>query len=74
MDPFKSKAMLLTINGHQKEMDEVSTVSDLLGKLDLDPRMVVVELNEKIVRRDALSETPLAEEDSVEILRFVGGG
>ena len=66
--------MRLTINGQQKEFDPISTVAELLSNLDLDPRRVVVELNEKMVRRDQIAETQLREEDSIEILRFVGGG
>ncbi|MCA9411649.1 MAG: sulfur carrier protein ThiS [Candidatus Omnitrophica bacterium] len=66
--------MRLTINGAEKEFEGLDTVADLLGEMGLDPRKVVVELNEKIVRRTQVGETPLSEEDMIEILRFVGGG
>ncbi|MCA9423886.1 MAG: sulfur carrier protein ThiS [Candidatus Omnitrophica bacterium] len=66
--------MRLTINGAEKEFEGLDTVADLLGEMGLDPRKVVVELNEKIVRRTQIGETPLSEEDTIEILRFVGGG
>ena len=66
--------MRLTINGAEKEFQGLDTVADLLGEMGLDPRKVVVELNEKIVRRTQVGETPLSEEDMIEILRFVGGG
>jgi len=35
---------------------------------------VVVEHNRRIVRRDALGTTRLAEGDAVELVHFVGGG
>ncbi len=66
--------MLLTVNGHEKEFSELSTVAELLGEMKLDPRNVVVELNERIVRRNQVEVTAITEFDSVEILRFVGGG
>jgi len=49
-------------------------VEDLLHRLGLDPRTVVVELNRQIVRRPRLAETSLAEGDAIELVHFVGGG
>ena len=66
--------MLLTVNGKQKEFERLDTVSDLLKEMGLEPRTVVVEVNERIIRRNHLSETSLSDRDTVEILRFVGGG
>lgn len=66
--------MLLKVNGKNQHFDLVSTVSDLLEALSLDPRTVVVEVNERIVRRERIGEADLSEGDEVEILRFVGGG
>lgn len=66
--------MNLTINGLPKRVDSVETVQDLLQSLGLDPRGVVVEVNERIVKRSDVESTPVQENDHVEILRFVGGG
>ena len=66
--------MDLTINGNPKAVENVSTVADLLKTLNLDPRKVVVELNEKIVRRDQVDRVVVDDNDRIEILRFVGGG
>jgi sulfur carrier protein len=66
--------MTVTVNGEQREMEEHSTLLDLLALLDLDPRSVVVELNREIVRRPALGDTALSEGDQVELVHFVGGG
>jgi sulfur carrier protein len=46
----------------------------LLESLDLDPRLVVVEHNRRIVRRPELRGTPVEDGDAVEIVHFVGGG
>lgn len=66
--------MNLQLNGETKRFEEVATVAQLLDALDLDRRQVVVELNEKIVKRDEVDRAPVRENDTIEILRFVGGG
>jgi thiamine biosynthesis protein ThiS len=47
---------------------------ELLEQLELDPRTVVVEHNQRIVRRPVLTDVQLAEGDVVEVVHFVGGG
>jgi thiamine biosynthesis protein ThiS len=49
-------------------------VQDLLDRLGLDGRGVVVELNRRIVRRPEHTRTPLQDGDAVELVHFVGGG
>ena len=49
-------------------------VSELLAELELDSRLVVVELNRQILRRGELSEVTLEPGDRVELVNFVGGG
>ena len=66
--------MQLTINGERRSVPDPATVAALLDHLALDARAVVVELNRAIVRRPALATTALREDDSVEIVHFVGGG
>ncbi len=64
----------VVVNGQERKIDRSSTSLDLLRVLELDPRTVVVELNEEIVRRPLLSETRLRDGDRIEIVHFVGGG
>ncbi|MEN8198795.1 MAG: sulfur carrier protein ThiS [Thermodesulfobacteriota bacterium] len=66
--------MTITLNGDKKNIDGVSTLSELLKELNLSPETVVVELNTKIIPPDTLAATPLVAGDTVEIIRFVGGG
>jgi thiamine biosynthesis protein ThiS len=66
--------LTVTVNGEPREIDAPATLADLLRQLDLDARMVVVELNREIVRRPRLSDTGLQNGDSVELVHFVGGG
>jgi thiamine biosynthesis protein ThiS len=66
--------LALTINGEARQLPGPATLLELLGRLGLDPRSVVVELNREIVRRPRLGETRVAEGDTIEIVHFVGGG
>jgi thiamine biosynthesis protein ThiS len=74
LDGRQVSELEITINGEAKRVPGPATVADLLRHLDLDPRMVVVELNRKIVRRQRHEETALAMGDTIELVHFVGGG
>lgn len=64
----------LRVNGDSRTIAAPATLEDLLTTLELDPRMVVVELNREIVRRPDLGTVQLKSGDSVELVHFVGGG
>ncbi len=66
--------MRIEVNGKARTVERGRTVRALLEELGLDPRLVVVERNREIVRRDALDEAELRDGDSLEIVHFVGGG
>jgi len=66
--------MVLTVNGEQRRVENVTTVAELLIGLGLDPRAVVVEQNRRIVRRIEHAGTPVHEGDAIELVHFVGGG
>lgn len=62
------------LNGEDRVLPAPMTLAELLASLDLDPRMVVVEVNRAIVRRPRLGEVLLQSGDAVELVHFVGGG
>ncbi len=64
----------VVVNGDKRQIDSESTLLSLLQALDLDPQMVVVELNRTIVKRPELGGTFLEDGDEVELVHFVGGG
>jgi thiamine biosynthesis protein ThiS len=66
--------MDIVVNGEPRRVPAPATLLDLLERLGLDPRTVVVELNREIVRRPRLGEVDLASGDAVELVHFVGGG
>lgn len=64
----------IVVNGEPRQVDAGASLDDLLRRLNLDPRMVVVEHNRTIVRRGSLSSVSLSAGDTVELVHFVGGG
>lgn len=64
--------MDIIVNGKNYSAD-FRTIADLLKREDLDPKLVVVEVNGKIAPKDDY-ERPLADGDVVEIVQFVAGG
>ena len=66
--------MQLTVNGEDREMEEGTTVAQLIEQLGLDPRMLAVERNLTLVPRAQHAETLLAAGDRVEVVTLVGGG
>lgn len=66
--------MQITLNGQQKSFDRLSTVADLLERLELQPIRVAVEINEDLVPRKTFGEARVHEGDQIEIVTFVGGG
>lgn len=66
--------MTITLNGDPYELPGPTTVSELLRRLDIDPRRVAVELNLEVLKRAAFDTATIREGDTVEIVNFVGGG
>ena len=66
--------MTLTINGEDRDFENITTLSDLVSQLGMKPDRVAVELNRELIRRDRWSETKLSNGDKLEIVHFVGGG
>lgn len=64
---------MVTINGEQKDIAG-QNLYQYLKEAGFDLSRVVVERNLEIIPRDALEQIVIQEEDSIEVLRFVGGG
>ncbi len=62
------------LNGKDREIESDLTVMDLLESLELNPHMVVVELNREILSRDVIGDVRVEEGDQLEVVHFVGGG
>lgn len=66
--------MQLLVNGATLDLPEGSSVSTLIERMQLAGRRLAVELNGQIVTRSAHADTPLQENDRVEIVQAIGGG
>ncbi len=64
---------MVTINGKQEKAAGMSVLA-YLQSAGYSPDKVVVERNLEIIPRDQLGVVVFEEGDTVEILRFVGGG
>jgi len=62
------------VNGDDRSVPAGLDVAGLLEHLGLSPRMVVVEHNGDILRRDALAGIEVLACDRFELVHFVGGG
>ncbi|MBN1410732.1 MAG: sulfur carrier protein ThiS [Spirochaetales bacterium] len=66
--------MTITINGEKREITETLTVMKLLQELKLNPDVTIVEQNAEIVSRADYETRAVNENDSLELLRYMGGG
>ena len=64
----------VTANGKALELEEGSSVADLIRSRELDPRYVVVELNGEPLERARYEEVTLSDDDTLELVRAVAGG
>ena len=65
--------MNVTVNGDSREIPEGETIRALVGRYNLKPEKVAIELNRRLLRSEKY-DTLLADGDEVEIVTFVGGG
>ncbi len=66
--------MNIVVNGEQYDVPEGSSVASLLEQFGLLDERVAVERNSEIVKKDGYSTASLEEGDTIEVVRFVGGG
>ena len=66
--------MDIVVNGKNETVDEGLTLSNYLKLKNLDPESVVVECNGTVVRKDEYMFCMIEAYDTLEIVRFVGGG
>ncbi len=65
--------MNVIVNGKNETLENGTTIVQLIDIKNLKPEKIVIELNQKIVDKENL-EVELKENDTLEIISFVGGG
>jgi len=68
------KCIRVRLNGKDRDIQPGLSVQELVESLDLNPQLIVVELNREILARERLEEIEVSEGDQVELVHFVGGG
>jgi len=64
----------IKLNSKDKQIEDGSSISDLLNFLDIKPEGIVVEVNLNIIRKEKYRDIVLKDGDCVEIITFLGGG
>lgn len=64
----------MQVNGKEYALKESRSLVELLKELKVDPNRIVVEINYEIVNREDIEGRLLNEDDSIEIISFMGGG
>ncbi|CAN5748220.1 hypothetical protein BH23GEM6_BH23GEM6_12670 [soil metagenome] len=62
------------LNGEPRSVPGGLNVQELLEHLKLQPRLIVVERNGEILRREGYSGVIVDAGDTLELVHFVGGG
>ena len=70
-DPGKIQVQ---VNGKEREVPSGLSVHQLVESFDLNPLLIVVELNREILSRNQFKDVQVSEGDAVELVHFVGGG
>lgn len=68
---------VLRVNGSERRYDPgemPGTLSDLLQELSVEAATVVAEVDGVIIRREEFGRTPLTGGQSIELVKFMGGG
>jgi thiamine biosynthesis protein ThiS len=68
------ETITIKLNGEERQVPAGLTIGGLLAHLNLHERLVVVEHNREIVRRDGYGKTAVNAGDEIELVHFVGGG
>jgi sulfur carrier protein len=69
-----SSFVTVVVNGKPHSLTEGSTLLQFCQASGIDPAHIVTELNGNIVKKENYSTCILKENDTLEIVRFVGGG
>lgn len=65
---------VVKVNGSEMNFKNINNIIELLDKLKVNKDRVVIELNGVIVSKEDFSNVNLNEDDTIEVISFVGGG
>ena len=62
------------LNGNQTSIDNLSSIQSLIQLKKLSHNLIIVEHNGTILSKEEFKKTIIKENDSIEIIRYIGGG
>jgi sulfur carrier protein len=76
MKSYDDNVAVLTVNGVDRPFPQglPASVADLLNQLGMDAAAVVAEIDGRIVERKDFASQGLRPGQTIELVRFVGGG
>ena len=70
----KIKKINIKLNGKKTNVDDQISLNKILKNLNIPTNKVAIELNKEIVNKKKLSSIKISNNDSIEIVHFIGGG
>lgn len=64
----------MIVNSEQMELEQPISLHQLLSKLGYAPEKIAVERNGRIIPKAEYADAMVTNEDTLEIVSFVGGG
>ena len=64
----------VVINGEQKEIEDDTTLSNVIASLKIENKVMAAAVNMQIVKKDDWNNYKIKSGDKLELLQFVGGG
>lgn len=64
----------ITFNGKKRTINEDINIATFIADNNYKPKHVVVELNEEIIPKEKYEQIVLKQNDTLEVLSFMGGG
>ena len=70
----KIKKINIKLNGKKTNVDDKISLNKILKNFNIPTNKVAIELNKEIVNKKKLSSIKIRNNDSIEIVHFIGGG
>ncbi len=66
--------MEIHINGSKEKVLAGITVIDLIKNYKINPKNLIIEINNQVIHHQNYAKTVVQSEDKIELIRFIGGG
>ena len=70
----KIKKINIKLNGKKTNVDDQVSLNKILKNLNIPTNKVAIELNKEIINKKKIKFNKIKNNDSIEIVHFIGGG